>query len=321
MTGQLEAIAEQIRSGKHDAAGRAIESFKSNDDNRSEVAFLRGYLQEESFDREAALKSYEKILVDDPDHTEAAFRAATLADMFGDDEQAIIAYEKCAAHPPTHVNALVNLAVLYEERGEFDLAENNLRAVLAEYPEHVRAQQLLRSVESSASMAYDERSQRDRDKHDAILDVPITDFELSVRSRNCLKQMNIRNLGDLLKISEIELLSYRNFGETSLNEIKNLLTIKGLRLGQQLEPVTPPPAPAAPQISGDAAMNMRRPIAELELSVRSRKALQRLGVSNLGELTQRSEAELLTIKNFGQTSLNEIKQQLGAHGLSLRMPQ
>jgi len=48
--------------------------------------------------------------------------------------------------------------------------------------------------------------------------------------------------------------------------------------------------------------------------------LQRLGVTTLGELTQRSEAELLAIKNFGQTSLNEIKRQLGAHGLTLRPP-
>ena len=56
---------------------------------------------------------------------------------------------------------------------------------------------------------------------------PITDFELSVRSRNCLKKMNIRSLGDLLKTTEQELLSYKNFGETSLNEIKALLDAKG----------------------------------------------------------------------------------------------
>ena len=67
-----------------------------------------------------------------------------------------------------------------------------------------------------------------------MLNIPVTDFELSVRSRNCLKKMNIKNLGDLLRTSEQELLSYKNFGETSLNEIKSLLASKGLRLGQNL---------------------------------------------------------------------------------------
>jgi len=315
----LESAVEQIHAGQHDAASRTLEGIRQSEDNRSEIHFLQAYLRELSHDRVGAFEGYEKVLEEDPDHTESAFRAANLADTFGDDDHAIELYECCAAHPPVHVNALMNLAMLLEERGDLIDAKNHLKTILKERPNHVRAQQLLKSVESSLTMAYDEQSQRDRDRKDAILDVPITDFELSVRSRNCLKQMNIRSLGDLLRISEIELLSYRNFGETSLNEIKNLLTAKGLHLGQGLEPAPiPAPMPAAPPISNDAAMNMRRPIAELELSVRSRKALQRLGVITLGELTQRSEAELLSIKNFGQTSLTEIKQQLAANGLSLR---
>ena len=59
-------------------------------------------------------------------------------------------------------------------------------------------------------------------------------------------------------------------------------------------------------------------VADLELSVRSRKALQRLNINSLGELASRTEAELLGCKNFGQTSLNEIKQQLASFGLGLR---
>ena len=47
--------------------------------------------------------------------------------------------------------------------------------------------------------------------------------------------MNIRTLGDLLNITEAELLSYKNFGETSLREIKAILETKNLRLGMALE--------------------------------------------------------------------------------------
>ena len=63
---------------------------------------------------------------------------------------------------------------------------------------------------------------------------------------------------------------------------------------------------------------LNKSVADLELSVRSRKALQRLNINSLGELSSRTEDELLGCKNFGQTSLNEIKQQLAAFGLSLR---
>jgi DNA-directed RNA polymerase subunit alpha len=79
--------------------------------------------------------------------------------------------------------------------------------------------------------------------------------------------------------------------------------------------VAPPPQP---QLPPEASLHLNRPVAELELSVRSRKCLQRLGVTAIGELIQRTESELMTIKNFGQTSLNEIKTQLAQIGLSLR---
>lgn len=322
MTATLESIAEQIRSGQHDGARKALEGLKPSDpDMKNEALFLRGYLQESEFDREGALSTYEKLLEQDPDHSEGAFRAALILDQSGDDEAAIDLYERCTAHPPAHSNALINLALLYEERARLPEAEALLQTVLDDYPNHPRAEQFLKSVRSSYEMMIDERSQRERDKRDAVLDTPMSDFELSVRSRNCLKQMNIRTLGDLLAISEQELLGYKNFGETSLNEIKAVLLVKGLKLGQTTTPVEPPPpAPAFRSALADSTLQLKRPVSELELSVRSRKCLQRLGIASLAELTSRSEAELLAIKNFGQTSLNEIKRQLAVIGLTLRMP-
>src|SRR5439155_335773 len=127
-----------------------------------------------------------------------------------------------------------NLAILYEDNNHSDEAHRCLEAVLATDHNHVRARLYMKDVESARSMYYDDDDRRG-DKRDAVLNIPITDFELSVRSRNCLKKMNIKSLGDLLRTSEQELLSYKNFGETSLNEIKSLLAIKGLRLGQALE--------------------------------------------------------------------------------------
>src|SRR2546423_12297224 len=112
------------------------------------------------------------------------------------------------------------------------------------------------------------------DRRSQVLDIPITDFELSVRSRNCLKKMNIRSLGDLLRTTEQELLSYKNFGETSLNEIKALLAQKGLRLGQAAEGEKPTFARATPVAMENISPEiLSKSVADLELSVRSRKAL------------------------------------------------
>jgi DNA-directed RNA polymerase subunit alpha len=63
---------------------------------------------------------------------------------------------------------------------------------------------------------------------------------------------------------------------------------------------------------------LAKTVADLELSVRSRKALQRLNINTVGELVSRTEDELLGCKNFGQTSLNEIKQQLTTFSIGLR---
>jgi DNA-directed RNA polymerase subunit alpha len=195
--------------------------------------------------------------------------------------------------------------------------------VVYQHPNNLRARLFLKDIESSLTMYYDEEREATREKHDAVLDIPITDFELSVRSRNCLKQMNIHTIGDLLRITEQKLLAYKNFGETSLNEIKAMLAQANLRLGQASDDGGVPTA-ASPIVAADSQASpgdpgmLNRSVAEMELSVRSRKCLQRLGVQTIGELTRISEPELLAAKNFGQTSLAEIKRRLNEMGLSLR---
>jgi DNA-directed RNA polymerase subunit alpha len=141
-----------------------------------------------------------------------------------------------------------------------------------------------------------------------------------VRSRNCLERMNVKTLGDLTHITEADLLSYKNFGETSLSEIKAMMASRGLRLGQALEKESPHPktTPAGVRSKPDGDGVKSKPVGELELSVRSRKCMQRLSITTVGDLCEHSEDELLDCKNFGQTSLNEIKQKLANLGLKLK---
>jgi DNA-directed RNA polymerase subunit alpha len=63
----------------------------------------------------------------------------------------------------------------------------------------------------------------------------VDELELSVRSANCLKNADIRYIGELVRKTEAEMLKTKNFGRKSLNEIKEILAEMGLVLGMKLE--------------------------------------------------------------------------------------
>ncbi len=67
------------------------------------------------------------------------------------------------------------------------------------------------------------------------LKLPISELELSVRSCNCLREANIKIIGDLVKRTEEEMLGFKNFGKKSLTEITELLAGMGLSLGMQID--------------------------------------------------------------------------------------
>ena len=253
-----------------------------------------------------------------PEHK---FHLAYTLDLVGEEEEAVALYEEISFTERPHINALLNLAVIYEDNGQLASAEKCLRQILDTDPNHKRARLYMIDVQSSTEMYYDEEVARDAAKTAAMMNTPVTDFELSVRARNCLKKMDIRTLGDLLKVTEAELLSYKNFGETSLVEIKHMLQARGLRLGQASE------SGQISKIHQDRYKELleqapeqvlKQPVSVLNLSVRARKALQILNIQTLGDLAIRTEAELMGIKNFGSTSLDEINEGLEVHGLELR---
>jgi DNA-directed RNA polymerase subunit alpha len=192
--------------------------------------------------------------------------------------------------------------------------------VLEAYPTHPRARLYTKDVQAARDMFYDEDERRRRDRLSQVLDVPVTDFELSVRSRNCLQKMGIMTLGDLAKTSEAELLASKNFGETSLVEIRDMMTSKGLGLGMLAKDASVEPEPVyEPEVmTPDEAALLDRPITELNLSVRARKCMVRLGINTIAELVRRTGDDLLECKNFGVTSLNEVREKLTIKGLKLR---
>jgi DNA-directed RNA polymerase subunit alpha len=69
---------------------------------------------------------------------------------------------------------------------------------------------------------------------------------------------------------------------------------------------------------GAGSPDLDHPIEDLDLSERPRNCLKRAQVNTIGELVQKTEEDLLNITNFGQKSLDEVKQKLDERGLSLR---
>ena len=273
-------------------------------------------------DRAGAIEALEAAYAADPDNTATCFQLAYELDLVGEEDEAIHLYEQAVQTPTPALNALLNLAVLYEDRGEYDKAERCVRQVLATDPNHARAQLFVKDIVGSKNMQIDEEEDERVAKHHALLDTPVTDFDLSVRARNALRKMNVRTLGDLLRVTEVELRSFKNFGEASLDEIKVMLAQRGLRLGQAVDQQHTAAKQAIYdqlQDQGEAdGQSLNESVNELQLSVRARKALALLNIQTLGDLCARTEAELMGVKNFGMTSLLEIKEKMVARNLSLR---
>jgi DNA-directed RNA polymerase subunit alpha len=314
----LEKAATYRHAKNFEAAQKELAGCANFEKVSAEYHYQLGRLQDMQGLYEKAADNYEIALELAPTHPRALFHLAFRCDLSGDEEAAIDYYKQVVCGSMVYVSALLNLAVLYEDMDQYDRASQCVDAVLQSHPNHQRAILFKKDIESSKTMLYDEEKEKKKSRKNQILETPISDFELSVRSRNCLKKMNIDTLGDLLNISEAELLSYKNFGETSLREVKIILESKSLHLGMTVEEKPVQPQELSDRIASEEQGAMNKSVDDLQLSVRSRKCLQKLNIRTLADLTRKTEAELLGIKNFGVTSLNEIKRNLASVGLALR---
>src|SRR5690606_19252861 len=182
-----------------------------------EWAFARARVLEETGEYRDAIDHYRKAVERDGELAEGWFRLGYLLDLYGTDDEerrdeAVHAYEACLRILPVHTNAVINLGLLYEDRERYHDAVKCYEAVLRVHPNHPRAKLYLGDALAATRMFYDRDQEKKADRYSQILKIPVTDFELSVRSRNCLQKMNIETLGDLIMKRESELLSYKNFG-------------------------------------------------------------------------------------------------------------
>ncbi len=231
----LEIASVKRKSGDVNDAKKFIEEMIKKKPDDSNLYYELGHCLDDIGKKEKAFDAYEKALELYPDNTPALFRIAYNYDLNQMDDEAIELYEMCNSLPVKYASSFINLGLLYDDRGENEKAIECFETVLESDPNNERVQMYLKDSIASIHMHYDESDSKRQTKSEDVLSVPISEFELSVRSRNCLEKMEIHTLGDLTRVSEQDLLSYKNFGETSLYEIRSILKQKGLRLGQSME--------------------------------------------------------------------------------------
>lgn len=306
-------------AGDTDRAETMLRATSSAGATRAEYSYQMGCVLADRGDTFGAVEYFERAVDMDSHHSRALFSLASENALYGNDDEAIRLYEQSLSKPPLYLGALLNLGLLYEDAENYQAAAYCFRRVLDADPTNQRALLYLKDIEAASHMFYDEESARNEARMRQLLDRPVTDFELTVRSRNCLESLEINSLGDLTRISEQDLLAGKNFGETSLTEVRDLLAQFGLHIGQHLHAdsshdVIFEQEPLSPQ----EQTLLQGSISELDLSVRSRKCMTRLGITTIGDLVRRTADELLASKNFGVTSLNEIRGKLTEFELKLR---
>lgn len=133
-------------------------------------------------------------------------------------------------------------------------------------------------------------------------------LQLNTRARNILCNVAIYTLGQLVQWSEHELSGVRHCGPRTMVEIGEALAGRNLQLRDEVMPAA---SDSTSTYDGFALKDV------FGLSTRARNALLNGGITTIGQLCQKTEAELLELKSFGVVSLSDVKATLHEHGLEL----
>jgi tetratricopeptide (TPR) repeat protein len=317
---EIALVASSLKCGE--ALRVALDHAKEGDAGRG---LIKALFDEQCGDHQVAIEGLmEASEQEGPYQGQALFHLANLQDRWGDDALALQTYEKINALGYGFEESFVNAGIILEDRGDYAKALAYYEKALKLNPGNRRAAMYHADAEACLDMFYDERKQRQDVKTFEILNIPISDFELSVRSRNCLSKMNIFTLKDLITKTEQELLGYKNFGETSLKEIRAMLAKKGLHLGMtRVEE-----QPLAERIKMNAQLyseereysleELDTAIEDLDLSYRTKSALHKMGFESLRDITMRTGTDLESNPNFSAACLQELNALLEEKGLSYR---
>jgi|TARA_B110000238_G_scaffold33162_1_gene34010 hypothetical protein len=150
----------------------------------------------------------------------------------------------------------------------------------------------------------------------------LRDLELSVRALNALLNQNLNTIKDLIELTEGELKRFPNMGQTSINQIKEMLDNYSLYLGMEIpdlndeanietiNSIEVKEEDKLIEISEEKIIELIKEFDETTLSVRSKNVLKNLNCTNIGDIIFLSGQSLLNNNNLGKKSVNEIEEYI-----------
>lgn len=139
-----------------------------------------------------------------------------------------------------------------------------------------------------------------------VLAKSVQELFLSARASNCLRKANIKTIGELAYRTEEELLQVKNFTKKSLAEVKAILYKRDLTLNLKID---------YPKLVSNKTLFktedfLKQSIDVLDLSYRAQHWLKKNRIETIGKLRNKSETQLLNIRNLGKKSVREIQYKL-----------
>ena len=147
-----------------------------------------------------------------------------------------------------------------------------------------------------------------------VLSMRVEELDFSSRTQNALMRAGINTVEEIISYTEDEIIKVRNIGETGFAEIWKKLHGLGLSLRER-EIYTMGMLIERPEVKGEKVLEMT--IEELDFSVRTYTCLKRAGINTVDDLLQRTESDMIKIRNLGRKSLEEVILKLSALGLTL----
>ena len=148
------------------------------------------------------------------------------------------------------------------------------------------------------------------------LQIKLKDLEISVRALNSLTDQGVVTLGDLVSYKERDLKSFPSMGQTSINEIKELLNFHSLELGMDLKILetkneilvkTNQEKEEFEELSKDIVLELIKDFDEITLSVRAKNALRNMNCYYVGDILSVNKSELFKVRALGYKSILEIE--------------
>ncbi len=319
-----DLVGCQLQLNRLEEAKELVENEKEAFESNPNIPYLEGFIQELEGRPGDALAKYQDALRMDENHIPTLFRKAVLIDRQADrlmnseqepEEYARSIYEKIMDLTPSYEGPIMNLGILYEDQEEYESAQECYQMVLNEQPDDEIAEMYHGDAKASMNLSFQEEQMRERLDVGRVLNKSLSEFDFPQRIMDAFDQLKVETLGDLIQCSEEQLLACNNFGQYSLDRVKNFLDEHDLSLSQKnRSKVTLKPGPPPEEVDDI----LRKQIEEFDWSARSKRAMKRLSIFTVKDLVEHTEEELLDCRNFGETSLQEVKDTLSELGLSLK---